>query len=126
MGNNIGTAVAVGAETHSEFGNPKVDREGLNTLRLFEESVLDVVQHLFEELVEDSSRLRFDYSITPNSEQKLQYKANLTVFVPENEMGKVLGKQMKIFNAIKTLAFSIASKNGFFLLLMIQQTKPTH
>jgi len=112
------------SDFQTEVGNPREDRSSLDPLHLFEVTVLDLVQHMFEELVEYPDKLQFNYTIERNRDKKnrSEYKAFLTVHVPEKEMGKVLGKRMKIYSAIKTLGFSVASKNNFFLAMQIQQS----
>lgn len=109
---------------HVEQGCEKEDLANCAPLEVFETTVLDSVKHMIEELVEVPSRLKFYYTVTSNPSRRPANKATLTIHIPEEEMGKVYGKQMRVYSAIKTIAFSIASKNGFYLVMQIHQIYP--
>jgi predicted RNA-binding protein YlqC (UPF0109 family) len=82
--------------------------------RLFEETVLDMVEHICEELIDDPKGVTVNYTVDAKN-------ANLTVVVSKEKIHDLLGKRSETLVALKKLAFKVANKHEFYLVLRIEE-----
>jgi predicted RNA-binding protein YlqC (UPF0109 family) len=90
-------------------------REYEKRLAIFEDSVLDMVEHVVEELIEDHDGryINARYTVSEN-------EAKLTIYVPVEVVKEVIGKRGEILAAIRKIAYRVAKRHGFFLVLSIE------
>lgn len=67
--------------------------------------ILDVVKYIVEQLVENKEQI----AIGLDTEKEIE---TITIRVAHEDTGKVIGKQGKIANAIRTVVKSIGAKTG--------------
>lgn len=82
---------------------------------LFEDTVVDMVEHIVEELISDP------YGEIVKSEYKVSEKeAHLTIYVPQDDLKEVVGKRNDTLAAIRKIAYKVSQLHGFFLVLSIE------
>ena len=82
--------------------------------QLFEETVLDMVEHICEELINDPEGVSIAYTVQDKN-------ASLTVTVNKDKIIDLLGKRNETLIALKKLAFKVANKHEFYLVLKINE-----
>lgn len=82
--------------------------------QLFEETVLDMVEHICEELINDPEGVSLEYTVQDKN-------ASLTVFVKSSKISDLLGKRNETLIALKKLAFKVANKHEFYLVIKINE-----
>ena len=82
--------------------------------RVFEQTVLDMVEHICEELINDPEGVDVQYKVGLK-------KASLTVIVPKGTLQDVKGKRSDKLAAIKKLAISVANIHDFYLTLEVKE-----
>ena len=82
--------------------------------QLFEETVLDMVEHICEELINDPDGVQIKYTVQDKN-------ANMTVLVKSEKIQDILGKRNETLIALKKLAFKVANKHEFYLVLKINE-----
>ena len=82
--------------------------------QLFEETVLDMVEHICEELINDPEGVQITYTVQDKN-------ANMTVLVKSEKIPDILGKRNETLIALKKLAFKVANKHEFYLVLKINE-----
>lgn len=80
--------------------------------KLFEDTVLDLVEHICEELINDPEGVTVSYSVNDKN-------AKLYIDVEKDKVPDLLGKRNETLVAIKRLAFKVANKHDFYLVLRI-------
>lgn len=81
---------------------------------LFESTVLDMVEHICEELTNDKDNVTVVYTVNDN-------KASLKVLVPKENLKDLIGRRSETLIAIKKLAFCVANKHEFYLTIHIDE-----
>lgn len=76
------------------------------------ERIVDLVTHACEELVDDPDVLTVTSSHSGNT-------GSIEICGPENEIGKIFGSKRRTLMSINHLAYSVASKYGFRVLLNV-------
>lgn len=79
------------------------------------DAIVDLVTHIVEELVDDPDSLEINASHTGNT-------GSIEICGPEHEVGKIYGSRRKNMMSIDQLAFSVASKYGFKVLINVLNT----
>ena len=84
--------------------------------KLFEETVLDMVEHICEELINDPDGVRVEYSVKDTT-------AALSIFVAKDKIPEILGKKNETLVSLKKLAFCVANKHDFFLTIKVLESE---
>jgi predicted RNA-binding protein YlqC (UPF0109 family) len=80
---------------------------------LFETTILDMVEHICEELI-NHDKLVVAYNVDDK-------KASITIKVPKKNIRDIVGKRSETLIAIKKLAFSVANKHDFYLTIRLEE-----
>ena len=90
------------------------NREHEKRLAVFEDSVLDLVEHVVEELIgdPDGRYVQARYSVSEKD-------AKLTIYVPVEALKEVTGKRGEVLSAIRKIAYRVAKLHDFFLVLSV-------
>jgi predicted RNA-binding protein YlqC (UPF0109 family) len=99
---------------------------------LFEETVVDMVEHICEELLNDPDAVEVEYSLefarkaSPNPDDSIgqslgleERAARLKIKVPPERVRELIGKRNETLICIKKLAFKVANKHNFYLILRV-------
>lgn len=82
--------------------------------QLFEETVLDMVEHICEELINDPEGVEVFYEVHDRD-------ARLKINVPKGYLKFIKGKKNEYLASIKKLAYAVANIHNFYLALDIQE-----
>ena len=78
--------------------------------------MIQVIEHIIKSLVEDEASVRFEVSEDGDN-------VNVTVYVKESDMGRVIGKQGATVTAIRTILKNCNSKDGKRYFIQIGDKK---
>ena len=78
--------------------------------------MVNVIEHIIKSLVEDEASVRFDVAEDGDN-------VNVTVFVKESDMGRVIGKQGATVTAIRTILKNCNSRDGKRYFIQIGDKK---